>query len=80
MARTESTETAGYINREWLACASVNATPGEPVADWFARVSNATKVVIDPGGYVWMLRAGSPGRWLRQAEIDDLVARIDAGV
>lgn len=74
--RTRKMPTAGQIPAAWLDDARTNETEGSRVEDWIAAQGNWSSVQIDAEGAVWVEGAGG-GRWLSQAHIDDVIARID---
>jgi hypothetical protein len=66
---------AGRINPDWLIAAKSNTLSMREIVDWFRTATNVSDVCFGDGGEVWV-----GNRWLDQDAIDELCARIDAGV
>jgi len=66
---------AGRINPDWLIAAKSNTPSMREIADWFRTATNRSDVWFGDAGEVCV-----GDRWLDQDAIDELCARIDAGV
>ncbi len=78
--QTNNIET-GKLNKNWIEECRLNEGLDTTLEGWITAALNVECVEIDESGSVW---AGTinlvMGRWLTQAECDDLMSRIDRGV
>jgi len=73
-------ENAGTLDSDWITDCRCNESPDETLEDWIVQATNCAHVEIAEDGAVWVGRTPHHGHWLSQSELDELVAKIDAGV
>jgi len=69
------------LDNDWITDCRINAMGSDDTLEtWIVRATNCPHVEITDDGAVWIGRNPHEGKWLSQDDLDELVAKIDAGV